>query len=150
MFGKSIKLFRLQGFEVKIDFSWIIIAILVAWSLSTGLFPLRFKNLSTQTYWVMGIVGALGLFLSIIAHEFAHSLVARKYGMHMKGITLFIFGGVAEMGEEPPKPRAEFAMAVVGPISSMAIAVVFYGISRVGGGFLPQPINGVLGYLAWI
>jgi Zn-dependent protease/predicted transcriptional regulator len=150
MFGKSIKLFRLQGFEVKIDFSWIIIAILVAWSLSTGLFPLRFKNLSTQTYWVMGIVGALGLFLSIIAHEFAHSLVARKYGMPMQGITLFIFGGVAEMGEEPPKPRAEFATAVVGPISSMAIAVVFYGISRVGGGFLPQPINGVLGYLAWI
>jgi Zn-dependent protease/predicted transcriptional regulator len=150
MFGKSVKLFKLQGFEVKIDFSWIIIAILVAWSLSTGLFPLRFKNLSTQTYWIMGIVGALGLFLSIIAHEFAHSLVARKYGMPMKGITLFIFGGVAEMGEEPPKPRAEFAMAIVGPVSSIAIAGIFYGIYRAGGSFLPQAINGVLGYLAWI
>jgi len=150
MFGKSIKLFKLHGFEVKIDFSWIIIAVLIAWSLSTGLFPFHFKNLSTQTYWMMGIVGALGLFLSIIAHEFAHSVVARQYGMPMKGITLFIFGGVAEMGEEPPRPWAEFAMAIVGPVSSIVIAAMFYGIYRAGGGFFPQAINGVLGYLAWI
>ena len=76
-------------------------AILIAWSLSTGLFPFHYKDLSSQTYWLMGIVGAIGLFLSIIAHEFAHSLVARNSGMPMKGITLFIFGGVAEMGDEP-------------------------------------------------
>jgi len=150
VFGKSIKLFTLFGFEVKIDFSWIIIAILIAWSLSTGFFPVRFENLSTRTYWVMGIVGAIGLFLSIIAHEFAHSLVARKHGMPMKGITLFIFGGVAEMGEEPPGPRAEFDMAVVGPLSSLAIAAIFYGIYKAGGGALPQAISGVVAYLAWI
>jgi Zn-dependent protease/predicted transcriptional regulator len=150
MFGKSIKLFRLLGFEVKIDLSWIIIAILIVWSLSTGLFPIRFKDLSTQAYWIMGIAGALGLFFSIIAHEFAHSLVARKYGMPMKGITLFIFGGVAEMGEEPPKPGAEFAMAAVGPLSSIAIAVIFYGIYRAGGGSLSLATRGVLVYLAWI
>jgi Zn-dependent protease/predicted transcriptional regulator len=150
MFGKSIKLFKLFGFEVKIDFSWIVIAILVAWSLSTGIFPLSIKNLSTQTYWLMGIVGAIGLFLSIIAHEFTHSVVARKYGMPMKGITLFIFGGVAEMGEEPPKPGAEFAMAIVGPLASFAIAGIFYVIDRTGAGFFPEAISGVLGYLAWI
>ena len=85
MFRKSIKLFKLLGFEVKIDASWIILAALIIWSLSTGLFPFQYQNLSIRTYWLMGIVGALGLFLSIIAHELSHSVVARKYGMPMKG-----------------------------------------------------------------
>jgi Zn-dependent protease len=80
----------------------------------------------------MGILGALGLFFSIIFHEMCHSLVARKYGMPMKGITLFIFGGVAEMGEESPNPKAEFMMAIIGPISSIVIAIVFYGIYILG------------------
>jgi Zn-dependent protease/predicted transcriptional regulator len=121
----------------------------VAWSLSKGLFPSYYKNLSSQTYWLMGIIGALGLFLSIVAHEFAHSIVASRYGMPMKGITLFIFGGVAEMGEEPPKAKAEFMMAIVGPLSSIGIALIFYAIYRTSG-FLPEPISGVLAYLAWI
>ncbi|UCD82493.1 MAG: hypothetical protein JSW26_14025 [Desulfobacterales bacterium] len=68
MFGKHFKLFKLLGFEVSIDPSWVIIAILIAWSLSTGFFPFQYKNLSTQTYWLMGVIGALWLFLSIIAH----------------------------------------------------------------------------------
>ena len=150
MFGKRIKLFKLLGFEVRVDLSWVIIAILIAWSLSTGLFPFRFKNLSVQTYWLMGIVGAVGLFLSIIIHEFCHSLVARKYGVPMKGITLFIFGGVAEMGDEPRTAKAEFIMAGVGPVSSIAIALVFYGIFTWGKASFPPPVNGVIGYLAWI
>jgi Zn-dependent protease/predicted transcriptional regulator len=150
MFGKRVKLFRLLGFEVGIDWSWIIIAILIAWSLSTGFFPFQYKNLSTHTYWLMGIVGAAGLFLSIIAHEFCHSIVARKYGMPMKGITLFIFGGVAEMGDEPPHAKAEFMMAGAGPLSSILIAIVFYAIFAVGKSSFPGPVNGVVGYLAWI
>jgi Zn-dependent protease/predicted transcriptional regulator len=144
-------LFKLLGFEVGIDISWIIIAILIAWSLSTGLFPFYYKDLSTQMYWFMGIVGALLLFLSIIAHEFSHSLVARKYGMPMKGITLFIFGGVAQMDKEPPRPMAEFMMAIVGPISSIIIALLFYGLYTAGKqGNFPEPINGVVGYVAII
>jgi Zn-dependent protease/predicted transcriptional regulator len=98
----------------------------------------------------MGIVGAAGLFLSIIAHEFCHSIVARKYGMPMKGITLFIFGGVAEMGDEPPHAKAEFMMAGAGPLSSILIAIVFYAIFAVGKSSFPGPVNGVVGYLAWI
>ncbi|RJQ63855.1 MAG: site-2 protease family protein [Desulfobacteraceae bacterium] len=150
MFGKNIRLFNLLGFEVKVDLSWIIIAILIAWSLSTGLFPFRYRDLSPQTYWIMGIVGALGLFLSIIVHEFSHSVVARRFGIPMRGITLFIFGGVAEMGEEPPSPRAEFFMAVAGPLSSIAIALIFYGISAAGVESFSQPLGGVIRYLAWI
>jgi len=124
MFGKSIKLFSLLGFEVKIDLSWLVIAVLIVWSLATGVFPHYNEGLSTATYWWMGVLGALGLFASIIFHELSHSLVARRYGLPMRGITLFIFGGVAEMHDEPPSPRAELAMALAGPASSIAIGVL--------------------------
>lgn len=151
MFGRRIKLFRLFGFEVRIDLSWIIIAVLVAWSLAVGFFPFRYKNLSAQTYWVMGVVGAIGFFLSVIFHEIFHSLVGRKFGIPMKGITLFIFGGVSEMGEEPPNAKAEFLVAIVGPLSSMVIGLACYGIHILGirGGW-PVAINGVVQYLAYI
>lgn len=151
MFGRKFKLFKLLGFEVSLDLSWIIIAVLIAWSLSTGLFPFQFKNLSTQTYWLMGIIGAIGLFLSIIAHEFTHSVVARKNGMPMKGITLFIFGGVAEMGDEPPSAKVEFQIAVVGPLSSIVIALIFYAVYGLGvNSGWPEPVYGVIAYLAMI
>ncbi|PKN29739.1 MAG: site-2 protease family protein [Deltaproteobacteria bacterium HGW-Deltaproteobacteria-21] len=150
MFGKRFNLFRLMGFQVRIDLSWIFIAVLISWSLSTGFFPFYYQGLNTGTYWIMGVVGALGLFLSIIVHEFSHSLVARKYGMPMKGITLFIFGGMAEMGDEPPSSKAEFMMAVIGPISSIVIAGIFYGVYAAGGGLIPQAVNGVIGYLSFI
>ena len=151
MFGKRIDLFKMFGFQVRIDFSWIIIAVLISWSLSTGLFPFQYEGLVTLTYWMMGTVGAIGLFLSIILHEFSHSLVARKHGMPMKGITLFIFGGMAEMSDEPPSPRAEFLMAAAGPISSLLIAGVFYVIYSAGAGLgVSDPANGVIQYLALI
>jgi len=151
MFGKRIKLFNLLGFEVRIDLSWIIIAGLITWSLAAGYFPYLLKDLPKETYWFMGAVGAVGLFVSIIFHEFCHSIVARKFGIPMKGITLFIFGGVAEMGDEPPTARAEFWMAVVGPFSSFFIGGVFYLVYSWGrqSGW-PLPVNGVTWYLAWI
>jgi Zn-dependent protease/CBS domain-containing protein len=151
MFGRRITLFSLFGFEVRIDISWFILAVLVTWSLAVGLFPFYFEGLTTEQYWLMGIAGAVGLFLSIVFHEMSHSLVARRYGIHMKGITLFIFGGVAEMDEEPPSARAEFSMAVAGPISSVVIAGIFYGFHLLGrrAGW-PVPVTGVLSYLAFI
>jgi len=151
MFGKRITLFRLLGFEVRVDLSWVIIAVLIAWSLSAGLFPYQYRGLSGQTYLLMGIAGALGLFLSIIIHEFCHSIVARRQGIPMKGITLFIFGGVAEMGDEPPTAKSEFLMAAVGPLSSFGISILFYGLHLFGrqAGF-PQPVNGIIMYLSMI
>jgi Zn-dependent protease/CBS domain-containing protein len=151
MFRRKRKLFNLMGFEVSLDPSWVILAILVAWSLSTGFFPFHYEDLTVRTYWIMGILGAVGLFLSIVAHEFCHSLVARRSGLPMKGITLFIFGGVAEMGDEPPSAKDEFYIAVVGPLSSIVIAIIFYGLNRIGAttGW-PMPLNGVLAYLAMI
>ncbi len=151
MFGKRVDLFRLFGFEIRIDLSWVLLVVLVAWSLSTGLFPFRYEGLLMQIYWIMGTVGAIGLFLSIVFHEMAHSLVARRFGMPIKGITLFLFGGVAEMKGEPPSAKAEFVMALAGPLSSIILAAVFYGLSQIAkNAGWPEPVYGVIRYLAWI
>ena len=151
MFGKRLTLFKLFGFSVRIDMSWVIIAMLVSWSLASGFFPQQYKDLPVSVYWIMGVVGALGLFVSIIFHELSHSLVARRYGLDMKGITLFIFGGVAEMEEEPSSARVEFMMAIAGPVSSIMLALFFFLAARIGNtGSWPVPVNGVLVYLAFI
>lgn len=151
MFGKSVKLFTLFGFEVKVDISWLILAFLVIWSLAKGLFPNYFKGLSIETYWWMGFIGALGLFFSIIFHELWHSLVARKYGLPIKGITLFIFGGVAHMEEEPSSAKVELFMAIAGPASSIVLGLTFYLIMILGkGAGWSLPVTGVIGYLAFI
>ena len=151
MFGAQIRLFRLAGFDVKLDVSWIFIALLISWTLSTGYFPQFYPGLDTATYWSMGIVGALGLFLSIILHELSHSVVARRYDIPISGITLFIFGGVAQMEKEPPTPRAELMMAIAGPIASLVLSAVFYltGAAVLAAG-LPETISGVARYLALI
>ncbi|RJP55992.1 MAG: site-2 protease family protein, partial [Candidatus Auribacter fodinae] len=119
MFGRGLRLFRVFGFEIKVDLSWLIIAVLVTWSLAEGVFPAIISGLSNTTYWVMGAVGALALFFSIVFHELCHSLIARNFGMEMKGITLFVFGGVSEMTDEPPSAKAEASMAIAGPASSV-------------------------------
>jgi len=150
MFGRGVTLFRLFGFEVKIDLSWLIIATLITWSLASSVFPAYFGSLTSLTYWAMGVVGAAGLFLSVIIHEFSHSLVARRFGLSMKGITLFIFGGVAEMAGEPPNARAEFFMAIAGPAASVVLSGVIYGVTVLGGSAnWPSPVIGVLSYL-WV
>jgi Zn-dependent protease/CBS domain-containing protein len=151
MFGKRIALFKLLGFEVRIDLSWFILAVLITWSLAKSFFPYYFKDLPDSTYWWMGVAGTLGLFISIVLHELSHSLVARRYGIPMKGITLFIFGGVAEMDEEPPSPKAEFLMAIVGPLASIVIALVSYTIYLLGKQYgWPVPVNGIFLYLGII
>ncbi len=144
-------LFKLLGFTVSVDASWGIILFLVVWSLSKGLFPSYFPDLSIQTYWLMGVAGAMGLFVSIIIHEFSHSLIARKYGLEIKGITLFIFGGVAEMKDEPNSPKTEFFMAIAGPIASLMLSILFavlYQAANILG--FSVPIIGILGYLSAI
>jgi len=147
----NITLFRLFGFNVRIDSSWIIILFLVIWSLAEGFFPARFAELGGQTYWMMAIAGAIGLFASIIIHEFSHAFIARKYGLKIQNITLFVFGGVAEMKEEPHSPKVEFLMAIAGPIASLLLWVLFNTLHRIGSAMeAPLPITGVLGYLGMI
>jgi Zn-dependent protease len=149
MFGRSVKLFKVFGFTVKIDLSWFIILGLITWSLAEGLFPIVYEDLPRSILWLMGLAGALGLFASIVFHELAHSLVARRYDIPIRGITLFIFGGVSEMVEEPGSAKAEFMMAVAGPLSSMGLGFALYGLSILGvSAGVPQPVIGVAAYVA--
>lgn len=151
MFGKSVPIIKLLGFEIKIDPSWIIVLFLMIWSLSLGVFPQYYQGLSSTTYWWMGIFGAIGLFVSIVIHELFHSLVARRFGLSIRGITLFMFGGVAEMTEEPANAKTEFYMALAGPVTSIALGMIFYStyliLKRLG---VSMGITGIFGYLGII
>lgn len=151
MNGRGITLFELLGFKVRVDISWLFLALLVTWSLALGVFPGRYEGLPPATYWWMGIAGMAGLVFSLIFHELSHSLVARHYGLSIKGITLFIFGGVAEMAEEPKSAKTEFLMAIAGPIASFVLALAFYLLAGFSAGQgLPVSVTGVLDYLAFI
>lgn len=148
---RPIRLFSLFGFEVKLDLSWLMLALLISWSLGAGMFPVEYPDLPRRTYAWMGIAGAIGVFFSIVFHELSHSLVARHFGMQIRGITLFIFGGVAEMEEEPPGPKSEFLMAIAGPIASFLLAVVFGRAEAIGmSSGWPVPVIGVCSALAYI
>lgn len=148
-FGRPIELFEIFGFKVRIDLSWFVVAALVTWQLSALTFPAQLPGLTPGSYWLMGAVGALAYFLCILLHEISHSLVARTYGVEMRGITLFIFGGVAEMTGEPPSPQSEFVIAAAGPAASFAIALACGGLYLAGNleGW-PAPVTAVLGYLS--
>lgn len=155
MFGPRFHLFTLFGFPIYVDLSWFVIAVLVTWSLAVGLFGSAelFPMLVEQpgTRWAMGVVGALGLFASIVLHELGHAKMAEQYGLPMRGITLFIFGGVAEMSQEPPSAKAEFMVAIAGPIVSIAIAAVTVASWLIGRMLeAPVAVTAVLGYLGLI
>ena len=150
MFGRSVTLFKMFGFAVRVDASWLIIAVLITWSLAHGTFPHFYPGLSKSEYWLMGFLGALLLFASIVVHDLAHCLGARKSGLQMRGITLFIFGGVAEMDQEPPSAKAEFQMAIAGPVTSVIIGSIFYALAASMRGVWPVAAVGVCSYLGWI
>jgi Zn-dependent protease/CBS domain-containing protein len=151
MFGKRIQLFRVFGFSVSLDLSWLLLAVLITWSLAVGVFPAVVPDLPVTTYWWMGAAGALGLFLSVVLHELSHSMVARRYGIPMHGITLFIFGGVAEMSGEPATPKSEFAMAIAGPAASVVLGGLFFALSALARLFSwPATMTSVISYLAVI
>jgi Zn-dependent protease/CBS domain-containing protein len=151
MFGRRFNFLTISGIKIGVDFSWFLIAILLAWSLAAGYFPYYFTKLSTGTYWVMGIAGMLGLFLCVILHELGHAMVAKRYKLPITQITLFIFGGVAEIKKEPQTPKVEFLMAIAGPIVSVVLAAGLYLLTLLGQhAHWPIPITAVTGYLALI
>lgn len=151
MFGESFRLFRILGFEVRANVSWLFLALLITWSLAGVLFPFAYPDLPHSTYWLMGLVGMAGLFFSLLFHELSHSLVARSYGLPVGGITLFLFGGMAELQAEPRTPREEFWMAIAGPIASVFLGAAFYLLSGLMLGLgAPQHVAGVAFYLGFI
>jgi Zn-dependent protease len=123
-----LTLFRLFGIPVRADASWLLIAALITWTLARGVFPDLVTGLPLTTYWAMGFAGLLAIAASIVLHEMAHALVARRYGLRIGGITLFLFGGVAELQQEPQDPRSELKMALAGPAMSIVIGLVLLAI----------------------
>ena len=112
---------RALGIPIHLHASWFVVFFFVTWSLATGYLPETLPGLSAPRYWGMGGIAALLLFLSVLLHELGHSYVALRYQIPIKQITLFIFGGVAHMGKEPPSPRAEFLIAIAGPLVSLIL-----------------------------
>ncbi len=145
----SFRLFRIAGIDIGIHYTWIFIFLLISWSLAQGFFPQQYPEWDIANYWITGIIAALMLFVSVLLHELAHSLVARTRGMPVSSITLFIFGGVSNLEEEPEKPKAEFAMAIVGPLTSLILAGIFWGLTQTVGN-QNSPLAAVLSYLALI
>ena len=149
MFGRSLEIFRVFGFPIRLHPSWVPVAALVTWSLASGVFPALAPGLSSSMYWWMGGIAALGLFASVIVHELAHSLVARRHGIPIRGITLFFFGGVAEMVCEPPSARSELLVAAAGPAVSLVVGAAGWGLVMAALAFgAPAPLSVVIGYLA--
>jgi Zn-dependent protease/predicted transcriptional regulator len=116
-------LFSVAGIRITIDYSWFIIFLLVAWSV-TGWFRQQIEMAPALTIWSLSITAALFLFVSVLLHELSHSFVARFKGMKVDRITLFIFGGVSHLGQEPENPMDEVQIAVAGPAASFAISAV--------------------------
>jgi len=143
--------FKIGGVVVRAEPSWLFLALLVGWSLAVGFFPDQNAALGSSTYVFMAILGVFGLTFSIIAHELSHTFVGRALGMPINRVTLFMFGGAAELEEEPKSPMIELVMALAGPLMSLFLALVFSQLAMLDAAGGPQaPLAMVLAYLGLI
>ena len=124
---ESIKLGRIAGVSIGLNWSVLLIAWLLSWSLASHRLPTSYPGQTSGAYWTAGVVTALVFFMSLLAHEMGHALLARRHGVRVEGITLWLFGGVAKLGGEAATPTAEFRIAAVGPAVSVALAGLFGG-----------------------
>lgn len=131
MFSTNFRIFRLWGIPVELNWSWLLVLALMTWTFATGFYPDILPDGTRAELWALGFVTALLLFVSILMHEFSHSLVASRNGLPIRKITLFLFGGVAQMERDVDNPNLELKMAAAGPAMSAVLAIVFYSISRI-------------------
>jgi len=147
----SVRLGKIMGIPVTIHYTLWFVFILIAWSLAYGYMPSQYPGLGVVTYWAIGIVSAVILFASVLVHELSHSYIAKKNGLPIARITLFFFGGVSEMTEEPKDPGLEVRMAAAGPLMSFLIAGVLgalWYLTRLASA--PVAVTATLGYGALI
>ena len=148
MIRHNLPLGRVLGIPIGLDYSWFVIFALLTWMLAGSYYPAEFKDWTPVLYWFMGAVTAIMLFVSVLLHELGHSLVALRYRVPVRSITLFLFGGVARIGAEPPSARAEFVIAIAGPFVSMILAALFYAVQPLVAGI--EPLVGLAKYLTYI
>lgn len=145
----SFRLGNIAGIDIRINYTWIFIFVFISWSLAQGFFPQSYPGWSTTTYWATGVIAAILLFASVLAHELSHSLTARSRGMSVNSITLFIFGGVSNLEDEPEEPKVEFVISMVGPLTSLGLAGAFWGFVQLVGD-QQSPLAAILFYLALV
>src|SRR4030042_4416022 len=116
---QGIRVFRILGIQISLNYTWFIVFGLIAWSLASGYFPYRYPEVGRGAQWAMGFFGAVFLFLSVLVHELTHSFLAKREGIEVREITLFIFGGVSQLAKDPDDPRKELTVALGGPASSL-------------------------------
>jgi Zn-dependent protease/predicted transcriptional regulator len=129
----SILIGKIKGIPIQLHISWFLIAILIAWSLAGGYFPRAYPGWSQSTYWLVGAITAILFFTSVLLHELGHSIMALREKVPVKSITLFIFGGVAQISREPDSPGAEFRIAIAGPLVSLLLAGAFSMLGKLPG-----------------
>ena len=144
----SLVLGRIAGIRVGINWSWIVVFALITWTLSNGVFPTTNPGLSRSTYLAMALVAAVLFFASLLLHEYGHALEARREGMEIEGITLWLFGGVAKFKGTIPSAAAEFRIAIAGPLVSLVLGALFVLAAWVAD--LPQAVDGVSAWLGYI
>ena len=145
----SIRLGKIAGVDIGIHYSWFAVLVLVSWSLAEGFLPNRYPGWSTGVYWATGFFAALLLFVSVLVHELAHSLVARARGVPVEGITLFLLGGVSNLRADARRAVDEFVISVVGPLTSFVLAGIFWA-GAVALRHSETPAAAVVWYLALI
>lgn len=121
----NVKIGRILGIPVGLHWSWFLVFVLVTSSLAAGYFPAEYPELSVVTYWLLGVITSVLFFGSVLMHELGHAVVALRNNIPVRGISLFVFGGVAEIAQEPRTPGAEFRIAMAGPLVSFALAILF-------------------------
>jgi len=144
----NIPLGRIFGIPIGLDYSWFVVFALLTWMLASSYYPAEFKDWPEHLYWFMGAVTAIMLFVSVLLHELGHSVVALRYKIPVRSITLFLFGGVAQIGAESPSAIAEFLIAIAGPLVSLSLAIFFYVAQSFVVGM--EPLFGLAKYLAYI
>lgn len=147
---RGIFLFRVFGIEVHADLSWFLIFALITLSLAYGYFPSQLPGLLPSTYLVAGLVASLLFFSSILLHELSHSVVAKRLGIEVPSITLFLFGGVSQLRDEPSDPQKELAITIAGPLMSFALAFVFGLVWFFVRSAEATPISQTFLWLSWI
>lgn len=146
---EGISIGKAFGIPLKLHYSWFIVFVLVVWSLAAGYFPAAYPHWNLTTSIIAGVITSLLFFASVLAHELMHSVVAQAAGIPIQSITLFIFGGVSRMTEEPKQPQVEFRMALAGPLTSLVLGGIFLAIWRWLGD-LPEFAKAIAFWLGWI
>jgi Zn-dependent protease/CBS domain-containing protein len=131
--NSTFRILTVRGIGIDVHASWLVVYALITWTLAAGYFPRVLPDLPASIYWLSGLAAALLLFVSVLLHELSHAFAALRQGLPVRGITLFMFGGVSHLGGEPRSARSEFLIAVVGPLTSFAIAGVLWTVRALGG-----------------